>query len=346
MIGPVLEIRNFLGLQWAHNLRRHAHDERAGRNAHPLRDQSVGTDDAAFSDDRAVQNCRTHADEAFVLDGAGVQNRAMTDGNIFSHDHWQIVREMNDRSILDVRPFADFDIIDVAAQNGGGPDAAAGGESHVADHDGVRRHIGGRVDLGMNKKKARALDRVHASIVTSLRFFVQFTLEFAINSSVNSAPFAKRALLGLFLLAWPALAAANIGDTLPELRERYGSAKDMGGQMLFEVRLVDGKIVPARDSANPEGHFTINVYFDGVHSAMELFARNTSDPAKAELSHADIDAILAATSNGQVWHPIQVPTGRATWVRNDNKLIARFSPNKSGKVDDASVLAIMLYTEK
>lgn len=156
----------------------------------------------------------------------------------------------------------------------------------------------------------------------------------------------KRLVLGLLFLAWPALALANIGDTLAELRQRYGSAKDMGGQMLFEVRLINGKFVPARGSADTNDHFAINVYFDGVHSAMEVFTRNTTDPLKAELTQSDIDAILAATSDGQSWNTIQVPTGRATWVRDDKKIIARFSPNKSGKADDASVLAIMLYTEK
>jgi len=163
---------------------------------------------------------------------------------------------------------------------------------------------------------------------------------------VSISHLGKRIVLGLFLLAWPALAMANIGDTLAELRQRYGSAKDMGGQMLFEVRLVNGKFVPARGSADTSDHFSINVYFDGVHSAMEVFTRNTSDPLKSELTQSDIDAILAAMNEGQSWHAIQVPTGRATWVRDDKKLIARFSPNKSGKADDASVLAIMLYTEK
>jgi hypothetical protein len=120
----------------------------------------------------------------------------------------------------------------------------------------------------------------------------------------------------------------------------------MGGQMLFEVRLANGQIVPARGSANGEDHLTITVYFDGVHSAMEVFTRNTSDPIKANLSPADIDAILAATNEGQEWHPIEVPTGHATWVRSDHKLIARFSPNKTGMPDDASVLVIMLNADK
>jgi hypothetical protein len=155
----------------------------------------------------------------------------------------------------------------------------------------------------------------------------------------------KTIVLGVALLAWPALAQANIGDTLQQLRERYGSAKDMGGQMLFEVRLVNGQIVPARGSADTQDHFSVNVYFDGDYSAMEVFTRNTSDPVKANMTQADIDAILAATNGGQAWNPVQVSSGRATWMRSDNKLIARFSPNTSGKADDASVLVIMLNSK-
>jgi hypothetical protein len=141
-------------------------------------------------------------------------------------------------------------------------------------------------------------------------------------------------------------ARANIGDTIDELRHRYGSAKDMGGQMLFEVRIKDGQIIPARDSADTDTHFSVNVYFDGIHSAMEVFTRNTSDPAKAEMTKDDIATILAATSDGLSWVPVVLPNGKTTWVRGDKKLVARFDPNKTGKVDDASVLVIMLYTEK
>ena len=141
------------------------------------------------------------------------------------------------------------------------------------------------------------------------------------------------------------MALANIGETLPQLRERYGSAKDMGGQMLFEVRLVNGQFVPARGSADTRDHFSVNVYFDGDHSAMEVFTRNTSDPVKANLTQADIDAILAATNDGLEWDAVQLRSGRSAWVRSDKKLIARFSPNKTGKIDDASVLVIMLNSK-
>jgi hypothetical protein len=162
---------------------------------------------------------------------------------------------------------------------------------------------------------------------------------------VRIFPLGKKIVAVVAILAWPAMAQANIGDTLPQLRERYGSINDMGGQMLFEVRLINGQIVPARGSADTENHFTVTVYLDGDHSAMEVFTRNTSDPVKANMTQADIDTILAATNDGQTWNAVQVPSGKPTWVRSDNKLIARFSPNTSGKADDASVLVIMLNTK-
>jgi hypothetical protein len=149
-------------------------------------------------------------------------------------------------------------------------------------------------------------------------------------------------ILIVALFAGPALAHANIGDTLPELRQRYGSAKDMGGQMLFEVRIKDGQIRPARGAADVENHLSVNVYFDGDHSAMEIFTRNTSDPAKAEMTQADVDVILAAADDGMTWNPMRLSTGKSGWMRSDNKLIARFRPNPTGKVDDAAVLVIML----
>jgi hypothetical protein len=148
--------------------------------------------------------------------------------------------------------------------------------------------------------------------------------------------------LGVLLIAPSVVAHANVGDTLPELRARYGSAKDMGGEMLFEVRMVNGQFVPARGSADTENHFSVSVYFDGDQSAMEIFTRNTTDPLKAEMTQADIDAILTDAAEGQSWNSVQLASGRSAWVRSDNKLIARFSPNKTGRIEDASVLVIML----
>jgi hypothetical protein len=153
-------------------------------------------------------------------------------------------------------------------------------------------------------------------------------------------------LLAARLAAW-----ANIGDTLSDLRARYGSAKDMGGQMLFEVRLVNGHLVPAAGTANAADHFSITVYFDGVQSGMEIFTRNTSDPEKANMTSADVNSILTAIGDGLPWVPTETPSGKPTWVWGDEKgqlpkMMARFDANKTDQADSASVLVIMAYTRK
>lgn len=161
----------------------------------------------------------------------------------------------------------------------------------------------------------------------------------------------KKITMVVLLAAALVPARANIGDTLAELRQHYGSAKKMGGQMLFEVRVKDGQIVPAHGAADVENHFTITVYFDGDRAGMEVFTRNTTDPAKSAITPEDINSILAALGNGIPWQPIEVPSGKQTWVWGSKKgappqLLARFDPSKTSQAEDASVLVIMEYTEK
>ncbi len=156
----------------------------------------------------------------------------------------------------------------------------------------------------------------------------------------------KTILFAIIILVWPDLAQANIGDDVGKLRARYGSAKDMGAQLLFEVRLNnDGQLVPAAGSPNPETHLTVSVSFDGDHSAMEIFTRNTSDPGKVKLSQQEINEIMAASGDGLEWNSVQLPSGKPAWVRADNKLIARFSPGSGDKAGDGPVLVIMLNSK-
>jgi len=132
-------------------------------------------------------------------------------------------------------------------------------------------------------------------------------------------------LLAAIILAWPTAAQANIGEDLTQLAARYGKSKIIAGQMVFE-----------------RGNFSITVYLDGDHSAMEIFTRNSTDPDQVELSQKDIDQILDAESDGKAWNAAQAHSGKPTWIRSDNKLIARLNPNKTGKPEDAAVLVIML----
>ncbi len=129
-------------------------------------------------------------------------------------------------------------------------------------------------------------------------------------------------MLAALLLAWPALVRANIGEDLGQLRARYGSAKDMGAQMLFQH---DG--------------YSICVYFDGDHSAMEVFLRDGSMPNKTDLTPEDIDALLAAAGEGKPWIPSHTQSGKQMWVRADGKLVARLS---MGDSPEDKYLTIML----
>ena len=114
--------------------------------------------------------------------------------------------------------------------------------------------------------------------------------------------------LAAVIVACPSLAQANIGDDLNQLRGRFGSAKDMDGQMLFQH---DG--------------YSICVYFDGIHAAMEVFVRDGSKPDKTDITQDDIDQILTDEGNGQEWHSFQSSSGKQSWLRADGKLIARLS---------------------
>jgi hypothetical protein len=122
--------------------------------------------------------------------------------------------------------------------------------------------------------------------------------------------------LALIFLLGPALlpACATIGDDLATLRAAYGSAKQVGGQMLFR-----------------HGGFSIAVYFDGTRSAMEIFVPDDT-PAqknpKTDFTQKDVDEILALEGGGRPWNSIQTHSGEPTWLTADGKLIARFNPSE------------------
>ena len=83
---------------------------------------------------RAVQDHRSHADEAFVAHRAGVDNGAMADGDVIAHQAGQFIGQVEHGVVLDVGMVADDDAVDVAAQDGIIPDAGGRAERHVAQH--------------------------------------------------------------------------------------------------------------------------------------------------------------------------------------------------------------------
>ena len=101
----------------------------------PRSNQTLRADFSAIEDDRA------HADQTFVADSAGVDNRGMANGDIIAHDAGKIVRQMKDRVVLDIAVVANDDAVDVAAQDGVIPNAGAVAQGDVAHHYRAARDV-------------------------------------------------------------------------------------------------------------------------------------------------------------------------------------------------------------
>jgi hypothetical protein len=118
-------------------------------------------------------------------------------------------------------------------------------------------------------------------------------------------------------------ARAHIGDDLSKLREVYGAtAQQAGNAMIFQ-----------------RNGYSICVYFDGALSAMEVFTRDGSMKDKTDITPHDIDEILVLEGEGQAWNQVTSKSGKPTWLRSDNKLIARLS---DGEKTEDKVFVVML----
>lgn len=129
------------------------------------------------------------------------------------------------------------------------------------------------------------------------------------------------AIVGLLLA--PLTAHGHIGDNLAQLRQAYGATgKAAGNTMIFQ-----------------RNGYSICVYFDGDYSAMEVFTRDGSDKTKTDITDNDIKGILAMESDGQGWAQVTSHSGKPTFLRADNKLIARLS---TGATTMDKVFVVML----
>jgi hypothetical protein len=119
----------------------------------------------------------------------------------------------------------------------------------------------------------------------------------------------RLSVLGAWLVLTLGAARAHVGDDMTKLRQVYGAtAHQVGNALIFQ-----------------KNGYSICVYFDGDHSAMEVFTRDGSVKDKTDITPDDIDQILILEGDGQEWNQVSSHSGKPTWLRADKKMIARLS---------------------
>jgi hypothetical protein len=78
-----------------------------------------------------------------------VQRDAVADGDIVAEEEGIFVAHyVEDAAVLNIGARADADVVDVAADDGAGPDAGVGADDDVANDDGGGVNVSGCGDLG------------------------------------------------------------------------------------------------------------------------------------------------------------------------------------------------------
>src|SRR5207253_157337 len=96
-----------------------------------------GGQDALAADYRRIEDDGSDADQAQVLDGAGVQHHPVADGDSRADPRADApVGDVDDREVLDVGFLADLDALFLAADHASVPDAGAIADHHVSRDGG------------------------------------------------------------------------------------------------------------------------------------------------------------------------------------------------------------------
>ena len=90
---------------------------------------------------RAVQDDRAHADENLVFHGAGVDDGFVSDGDQPADDGRQIIRRVDNRTILHIGPGTQDDMRNITAQDRLVPHAGFGPDLHIGHHGGIVRDV-------------------------------------------------------------------------------------------------------------------------------------------------------------------------------------------------------------
>jgi len=215
--------------------------------------------------------------------------------------------------------FADLDVVMSPRQDGGGPDAAAGGKADVADDDslGGERKRSGQSAVS-TKRKRRALVGPWGYSLGRFRFF-SVHARICYRGEVSTFTFWKKIVVGIRARGVPTLALANIA-TRCRICAR-GTARQGHGRPDCSSRCAWTTDTLCRRATRPMHltTFTITVYFDGVPSAMEVFY--AQPPAIRFKAKPEPGPILMPSCRDQRWltciRSRLPPVGRPGCVRQE-----------------------------
>jgi hypothetical protein len=126
--------------QWSHNPRWRTKHQGTGWNSRSFCKQRAGSDNGAGAHLRPIHDNRVHPDQDAVLDRAGVKDRPVPATDLISYRQTISVRDMQDRSILDIRFCAYLNLIDVCSYHALKPDAGSRTDGDITEDGGVRRN--------------------------------------------------------------------------------------------------------------------------------------------------------------------------------------------------------------
>lgn len=148
----------------------HPEDKGTRGNNGVFSDHCSGSNNGTTPDDRPIQDCCFHADEAFIFDGAGVDHGKMSNGDVLSDVDPEIVGKVENTPILDIGAFSNHDLFDVAADDTIWPDGGLGPKCDGPDDDRTLRHVGAGVDFrSLRQKVLEAIYDIHGKKVPLLR---------------------------------------------------------------------------------------------------------------------------------------------------------------------------------
>lgn len=117
MLYANLYILDFFGSQGPYDMRRRTHHKGIFREFLPVRHKRTRSDNAILFDMGSIHDNRPHANKDIVLNRTTMEYRTMPDSHFVTDMDAHTRRNMNANIILDISPFTNFNLGQVATQN-------------------------------------------------------------------------------------------------------------------------------------------------------------------------------------------------------------------------------------